>query len=173
MSSTNRFGKPFMFIAWGLALAMLVWFFQDKLEQQFNPNQQLRTQQLGQHLVVQLEQNRMGHYVAQGQVNGQPVTFLLDTGATLVAVPENVATRLDLKKGRAGISQTANGRVTTYRTTLERLSLGDIQLQDVEASITPGMEGNVILLGMSALKQFELTQKGDRLTIRYTPEVDG
>ncbi|AVJ56969.1 TIGR02281 family clan AA aspartic protease [Idiomarina sp. OT37-5b] len=167
MSSRSGFGKPFMFIAWGLALALLVWFFEDKLQQQFNPNQQVSTQQLGNQLVVQLEQNRMGHYVAKGRVNGQPVTFLLDTGATLVAIPEPLAQRLGLKKGRQGMSQTANGRVITYRTVIDQLQLGDIVLDDVQASITPGMDGDIILLGMSALKQFELTQKGDTLTIRY------
>lgn len=163
----NGFGKPFMFIAWGLAIALLVWFFQDQLQQQFNPNRDLQTQQMGQQLVVQLEQNRMGHYVTNGRINGQPVTFLLDTGATLVAIPEGLANRLGLKKGRQGLSQTANGRVVTYRTMLDRLTLGGITLNDVEASITPGMDGDVILLGMSALKQFELSQKGDTLTIRY------
>ncbi|WP_241970430.1 retropepsin-like aspartic protease family protein [Idiomarina seosinensis] len=156
-----------MFIAWGLALALLVWFFEDKLQQQFNPNQQLATQQQGQRLVVELQQNRMGHYVAEGQVNGQQVTFLLDTGATLVAIPESLANRLGLKKGRQGMSQTANGRVITYRTVVDELQLGGITLNNVAASITPGMDGDIILLGMSALKQFELTQKGDTLTIRY------
>jgi len=156
-----------MFIAWGLALALLVWFFEDKLQQQFNPNQQLATQQQGQRLVVELQQNRMGHYVAEGQVNGQQVTFLLDTGATLVAIPEPLANRLGLKKGRQGMSQTANGRVITYRTVVDELQLGGITLNNVAASITPGMDGDIILLGMSALKQFELTQKGDTLTIRY------
>ncbi|HAD48098.1 MAG TPA: TIGR02281 family clan AA aspartic protease, partial [Idiomarina sp.] len=78
-----------------------------------------------------------------------------------------LAERLNLKRGRQGMSQTANGRVITYRTQLNSLELGGITLNDVEASITPGMDGDVILLGMSALKQFELTQKGDTLTIRY------
>lgn len=167
MSTTNSFGKPFLFIAWGLALALLVWFFEDKLQQQFNPNQQLQTQQRGEQRVVQLEQNRMGHYVATGRVNGQPVTFLLDTGATLVAIPAGLTDTLNLTRGRQGMSQTANGRVITYRTELDSLELGGITLNDVQASITPGMDGEVILLGMSALKQFELTQKGDTLTIRY------
>lgn len=170
MSTGNSFGKPFLFIAWGLALALLVWFFEDKLQEQFNPNQQLQTQQSGQQLVVELTQNRMGHYVADGTVNGQPVTFLLDTGATLVAIPAGLAERLELKRGQQGMSQTANGRVITYRTQLDTLGLGGITLKNVRASITPGMDGEVILLGMSALKQFELTQKGDTLTIRYEPE---
>ncbi|WP_404400416.1 retroviral-like aspartic protease family protein [Idiomarina seosinensis] len=167
MATRSGFGRPFVFIAWGLALAMLVWLFQDKLEQQFNPNQNIETQQVGNRLVVELEQNRMGHYVTEGKINGQPVTFLLDTGATVVAVPAGLARRLGLPKGRQGMSQTANGRTITYRTVIDRLQLGGIQLNNVPASITPGMEGDVILLGMSALKQFELTQKGTTLTIRY------
>ena len=167
MARTNSFGKPFMFIAWGLALAMLVWFFEDKLQQQFNPNSQVQSHIDNGQVTVVLEQNRMGHYVAQGKVNGQSVTFLLDTGATLVAVPEGLAQKLGLSKGRQGMSQTANGRVITYRTEIDRLQLGDIQLSNVAASITPGMDGDVILLGMSALKEFELIQKGDTLTLRY------
>jgi len=167
LARTNSFGKPFMFIAWGLALAMLVWFFEDKLQQQFNPNSQVQSHVDNGQVTVVLEQNRMGHYVAQGKVNGQSVTFLLDTGATLVAVPEGLAQKLGLSKGRQGMSQTANGRVITYRTEIDRLQLGDIQLSSVAASITPGMDGDVILLGMSALKEFELIQKGDTLTLRY------
>ncbi|WP_244213123.1 retropepsin-like aspartic protease family protein [Idiomarina ramblicola] len=156
-----------MFIAWGLALAMLVWFFEDKLQQQFNPNEQVQSHIDNGQVTVMLEQNRMGHYVARGKVNGQAVTFLLDTGATLVAVPEALAQKLGLRKGRQGMSQTANGRVITYRTEIDKLQLGDITMTNVAASITPGMDGDVILLGMSALKEFELTQKGDTLTLRY------
>lgn len=167
MARTTAFGKPFMFIAWGLAIVMLVWFFEDKLQQQFNPNSQVQSHVDNGQVKVVLEQNRMGHYVAQGKVNGQSVTFLLDTGATLVAVPENLAQKLGLQKGRQGMSQTANGRVITYRTEIASLELGDIQLSNVDASITPGMDGDVILLGMSALKEFELTQKGDTLTLGY------
>ncbi|EAQ32239.1 MULTISPECIES: retropepsin-like aspartic protease family protein [Idiomarina] len=167
MSSTQGFGKTFSFIAWGLALALLVWFFQDKLEQQFNPNQDVVSQRLGGQTVVELTQNRMGHYVVSGKINQQPVTFLLDTGATLVAIPQQVADRLGLVKGRKGISATANGRIVTYRTHLNTLTLGGITLNNVDASITPGLEDDVILLGMSALKQMELVQKGDTLTIKY------
>ncbi|MCA1768296.1 MAG: TIGR02281 family clan AA aspartic protease [Idiomarina sp.] len=167
MTTTHSFGKPFMFIAWALAIALLVWFFEDKLQQQFNPNTEVQSHIGNGQVTVVLEQNRMGHYVAQGRVNGQPVTFLLDTGATLVAVPEALAQELGLRKGRQGMSQTANGRVITYRTEIDRLELGDIQMTNVAASITPGMDGNIILLGMSALKEFELTQKGDTLTLRY------
>lgn len=156
-----------MFIAWGLAIAMLVWFFEDQLQEQFNPNSQIESQKNGSEVTIVLEQNRMGHYVAQGKINEQSVTFLLDTGATLVAVPEGLASQLGLRKGRQGMSQTANGRVITYRTEIDTLALGDIRLHNVDASITPGMDGKVILLGMSALKEFELTQKNDTLRLTY------
>mgnify|MGYP001161392828 FL=1 len=167
MAVGNSFGKPFMFIAWGLAIALLVWFFQDQLQEQFNPNSHIQSHRNGGDVTVVLEQNRMGHYVARGKINGQQVTFLLDTGATLVAVPEGLASQLGLQKGRQGMSQTANGRVVTYRTEIDTLELGEIRLNNVDASITPGMDGNVILLGMSALKEFELTQKNDTLRLTY------
>ena len=55
-----------MFIAWGLAIALLVWFFQDQLQEQFNPNSNIQSHRSSGEVTVVLEQNRMGHYVARG-----------------------------------------------------------------------------------------------------------
>ena len=65
---------------------------------------------------------------------------------------------------------TPNGMVKVYRTRLQTLDLGVIHLKDVRASINPGMSGDEVLLGMSALKHVEFTQRGTRLTLRqYGP----
>ena len=104
--------------------------------------------------------------MAGGTINGEDVTFLLDTGATQVAVPIEVAQRLGLQAGAAIIISTANGRATAHRTRLQRLQLGDIVLTDVDALIAPGMGGDDVLLGMSALKQLEFTQRGGTLLLR-------
>jgi aspartyl protease family protein len=106
--------------------------------------------------------------MAGGKINGEEVSFLLDTGATQVAIPTQVARHLGLQAGAAITISTANGRATAHRTRLERLQLGDIVLTDVEALIAPGMDGDDVLLGMSALKQLEFTQRGGTLMLRQS-----
>ena len=93
--------------------------------------------------------------------------FLLDTGATDVAVPGALAQELGLEAGAPVSVNTANGRSTGYRTRLSELTLGDIRLQDVRALIVPGMDGDEVLLGMSALKQLEFTQRDGTLVLRH------
>ena len=115
---------------------------------------------------VRLFQNRAGHYVASGKINGSPVRFVLDTGATTVALPGRVAKRLGLRAGRPQLARTANGTVTTYHARLDEVSLGTIRLRDVRADINPHMEGDEVLLGMSFLRSLELVQRDGRLTLR-------
>jgi len=64
---------------------------------------------------------------------------------------------------------TANGIVEVRDTTIETLQLGSIRLSNIRASINPGMVGEEILLGMSALKDLEFTQRGSKLTLKQTP----
>ncbi len=163
-------GVGMMVLAWVVLLGLGALFFGDVLERQFNPNQSLETR-VGAEGVreVVLQRNRMGHYVTSGTINGQPVTFMLDTGATGVAVPLDVAQRLRLQRGRAYPTQTANGIATSYATTLNEVAVGDIALQDVPAAIAPGLADGQILLGMSFLKHIEFTQRGNTLILRQHP----
>ena len=108
--------------------------------------------------------------MANGTVNNVPVLFLLDTGATDVAIPELIALTAGLQRGNTSRASTANGVVTVYSTQVAELTLGNIVLKDVKASITTSMVGDTILLGMSALRQVEFSQRGDELTLRYYPE---
>ena len=91
--------------------------------------------------------------------------FMLDTGATVVAVSEQAAQKLGMQKGQRYQVSTANGPAIAYDSQLSSLQLGDIVLTDIRASITPGLHGNDILLGMSALKQLEFTQQQDELKL--------
>ena len=154
-------------ICFVLGLGALTVFFEDQLSKQSNPNQApvLSLDEQG-HRLVELKQNRQGHYLANGRINGLAVTFLLDTGATDVAIPNTIAQAAGLDAGLSGIATTANGRVKVFSTTIDQLELGNIVLNNVPASITPSMPGNTILLGMSALRQIEFTQRGDVLTLK-------
>ncbi len=163
-------GLGMMVLAWIVLLGLGAVFFGDVLERQFNPNQTLETRYSGEGLrEVVLQRNRDGHYVTSGTINGEPVTFMLDTGATGVAVPVDVAQRLRLQRGRAYPTQTANGIATSYATILREVAVGEIALQDVPAAIAPGLADGQILLGMSFLKHIEFTQRGDTLILRQHP----
>lgn len=153
--------------AWLILLVLLTLFFSHKLDQQRNPNQAVfsRVNDAGIQEVV-LKRNRFGHYVSNGEVNGQPVEFMLDTGASDVAIPAKLADSLGLRRGRPVQYQTANGIVTAYRTTLDSVSIGPMIVHNVAASINPGMQDMEILLGMSVLKHVEFTQRGDTLILR-------
>ncbi len=154
-----------MVISMLIGLGLLTHFFQGILDTQKNPNQQIHSIQTSEHTIdIVLKRNRSGHYVGTGIFNGHKAVFLLDTGATAVAIPEYMAKRLGLKKGRAISISTANGRSTGYQTQIKTLSIGQIHLTNIKAIITPNLEE--ILLGMSVLKQLEFTQRGDQLTIR-------
>ena len=170
-SSPPRMSRNFLIIGWIIVIGLLTLVAAQWEEHQHNPNQQpiTRTNGAGATELV-LQRNRYGHYVVSGLINGQEVTLLLDTGATYVAVPENMAEKLGLKKMARGQSSTANGIVDTYPTRIERLSIGGIEVYDVAASINPGMNHDTsVLLGMSVLKNIEFTQRGDRLTLKLVP----
>ena len=115
--------------------------------------------------MVVLEQDRSGHYVAEGQINGQAVTFLVDTGATDVALPESVARALGLEFGPRAQVMTAAGPATAWMTRLDEVTVGGIRRRNVRASITSG-EFNGVLLGMSFLKHYGLQQQDGKLVIR-------
>lgn len=163
----TRIGKVMTWGAWLAGLALLTVYFNGILERHNNPNPDpVAIIAEGGAAAIQLKRNRYGHYVTGGTINDQPVVFLVDTGATDVAVPGDLARRLDLKRGAPSISRTANGDVRTYDTTIDRLDLGGLAARDIRASILPGMHDDQVLLGMSYLKHFELIQRGDTLTIR-------
>ena len=166
----KNIGQGMLIASFTLVLIALTLYFNDWLANQSNPNQNpnFSISNIGVREVV-LERNRQGHYVANGQLNGIPVTFLLDTGATEVAIPSEVADKAGLNRGRAQQASTANGVVTVFSTEIDELRIGNIVLYDIDASITPSILGNTILLGMSALRQIEFTQRGSNLTLSQVP----
>lgn len=163
----KRMGGSMLIAMWIILLGLLTLLFGNLLDKQYNPNQQLASQQNTRgETEVRLQRNRFGHYVANGQINGQTVTFMLDTGATDISIPAPIAQELGLKRGRSAVYQTAKGPATVYTTELHQVSLGKIQLQRVRATINPHMNGEEILLGMSFLKHLDFEQKGDTLTLK-------
>ena len=97
---------------------------------------------------------------------------MLDTGATEVSVPQELAEYLGLRRGRPQTVWTANGSIVTYGSRLDEVRLGPIALRGVGAHINPHMDGKEVLLGMSFLKDLELVQRESELTIRQGPSLN-
>ena len=162
----GKIGKWMLIMGWVAGLGLLTLMFDDQLANQFNPNAKPVSVQSGEIVEVKLKQNRYGHYVTGGSINGQAVIFFLDTGATDVSIPYHLAAQLKLRPGRKVSVNTANGRIEVAQTSIDQLAIGDIQLFNVDANLNPAVQGNEILLGMSALKQLEFSQKGEWLVLR-------
>lgn len=166
-SSEKPVGFGFSILFWILFLVLLTWLFRDMIDWQHNPNQEVQsTMRTDGVAEVVLRQNRLGHYVTAGEINSQPVRFLLDTGATGVSIPQHIAEKLGLEAGRPFRVQTANGEVTVYSTRLDSVSIGEIEINDLGGSINPHMDRDDILLGMRFLRKLEMIQRGDTLTLR-------
>ncbi len=162
----KKIGQGMLIAAMVLAMALMSLFFGVLEENQRNPNQAPVSITDPHFVDVILERNRSGHYVASGTINEVEVEFLLDTGATDVVVPELLAEKLSLVPGYRSRALTANGTVNVYSTVIKQLSIGQIKLYNVRASINPGMRTEGILLGMSALREVEFIQQGKYLTMR-------
>ena len=167
MNAKNPEIRYFLFfvVFWIALLGVASLFFGFWQSRQINPNQELVSRTQNGVVEIQLEANRQGHYVASGSINGENVTFILDTGATTVSVPESIAQDAGLTKEYRGRSQTAAGTVTVWGTTIDELTLGDITLRNVSATINPATEMEMVLLGMSALGQVDFSQRSGTLTL--------
>lgn len=162
----SRAGTAMTVAAWLIFSAFLFVTFDYLLSQRDNPNQNVSTVISGHQKEVILLRNSRGHYVTNGTINGYDVVFLLDTGATDIAIPESLANEIGLHKGQDKYVKTANGNTRAYNTRLDSAAIGDIRLYDLNATILTNISGDEILLGMNFLKHFELIQKGKTLTIR-------
>jgi len=151
---------------WVLLLAFGSYFGQKWLDKRNRGQIPINVSRPDGRLSIELEADQLGHYLVLAQVNGQPVTFLVDTGASGVSIPGEIATNLGLKPGLSYPVNTANGTITVRSTRIERLSIGQISLENVQASINSSMDGEVGLLGMTFLRHFELVQSDGFLTIR-------
>mgnify|MGYP000367370637 FL=1 len=166
MRNDRRIGVGMTLAAWALFLLLLTWFASGYLERLNNPNVQVVSRvDPGGNLEVLLQQNRAGHYVATGAIDDVPVVFLVDTGATDVAVSREVAERIGIEKGFRVTINTANGTAYGWNTVLDKVTLGNIEMTAVPATIMPGL-GQEALLGMSFLKRLTLIQRGEELLIR-------
>ena len=111
-----------------------------------------------------------GHFSTAGSINGKQVNFLVDTGATSVALSQSEANRigLDWKRGRPGLSQTANGTVPVYAVNLTSVRVGDVEIANVAAVVLPS-DMPMVLLGNSFLSRFNMRRDNDVMRLEKKP----
>lgn len=167
---TNRYGLWMAIFAWIAVIVVLAIILEAFLDKSLGPKkseQKIIVLDGVEHTVI--TRNRQNHYTVDGKINGQTVHFILDTGATDVVIPGGLAKELNLEYGPPAKANTAGGVVKIYRTKLDSISIGHIQINQVHASINPSMSGDEVLLGMSALQYVTFTQKGNELILKIDP----
>ncbi|MBA3537333.1 MAG: retroviral-like aspartic protease family protein [Tatlockia sp.] len=152
-------GRSMFIIAWLIVFVLLFLFFR------YYSDGEHGSYQVNQG-VVTISPDNGGHYFVKGHINEYPVEFLIDTGASLVAVPQKLATELKLQGRYTVTLKTASGEVTGSLTRLKQLSFADFNLTDVKAVIIPGSDEDTILLGMNVLSKFNLSQQNKQLIIK-------
>ncbi len=107
-----------------------------------------------------------GHFISAGAINGRPVQFMVDTGATLVALSQSEAERigLDLRNAERAVTQTANGAIAVRRVRLSTLRVGEVVVNNVEAVVLPAPMPYV-LLGNSFLSRFQMRRDNDMMRL--------
>jgi len=115
----------------------------------------------------QIDINAYGQYLTPGSINGRSVTFLVDTGATSVALNSEMARALgiDFAAGQEGRTGTASGVVRSFHLTLDSVKVGEIEVRNVRASVIEGVYPTKVLLGMTYLSQVEIKENAGLLTL--------
>ena len=111
-----------------------------------------------------------GHFTTAGQINGQAVTFLVDTGATAIAMGQSDADRLGVnyKNAPRSFAGTANGRVPISLVTLSSVRVGGVEVANVQAVVMP-MAMEHVLLGNSFLTRFQMQRNNDVMRLTKRP----
>lgn len=109
-----------------------------------------------------------GHFFADGSINNVPMRFMVDTGATSIAINSGHAARIGLdykKRGRQGFANTAGGMVRMYSVKLDVVEVGGIKLYNVDAGVIEGGYPTEALLGMSFLGRFDMKRDSEKLEL--------
>jgi aspartyl protease family protein len=117
---------------------------------------------------VTLYPDRGGHFFVDGLVNGTNVRFMVDTGATVVAMSSAVANRIGIdyrKHGQPGMASTPAGYVKTYNIMLGTVQVGGITLHNVAGSVIEGNHPREALLGMSFLGHLDMKRDGEKMEL--------
>ncbi|MBQ74311.1 MAG: TIGR02281 family clan AA aspartic protease [Gammaproteobacteria bacterium] len=116
---------------------------------------------------VSVQMNERGQYITMGSINGRPVSFLIDTGANIVAMNSEMAKSLgiDLSGGKEAASNTAGGVIRSREITLESVQVGEIIVTNVRIAVLEGKFPTEVLLGMSFLKSVKMQENAGLMVL--------
>jgi aspartyl protease family protein len=109
-----------------------------------------------------------GHFMTSGTINGAQISFMVDTGATMVSMGPNDAKRAGINylQGQRGAVNTANGVAAAYRVKLDEVKIGNITLNNIDGLVHESQDMPIVLLGMSFLSRVNMNREGDTMTLR-------
>lgn len=117
---------------------------------------------------VSIPASRDGHYYLEGSINGVPIQFMIDTGATYVSVSEEFARKARLPEGITGYFSTANGAVEGKIVTGQVIEAEGFRATGLSVAVMP-LGGKKGLLGQNFLRRFEVTQSADTMRLKLAP----
>jgi len=140
-----------------------------KIEQQRNQIEQQKRQQqqavdeyaFGSGMTLRQQYN--GHYFVNGAVNDIPLAFAIDTGASFVTLPKQVASQAGIKCENEAVMETANGKAHACTGIISKLRFGDFSIKDVRCVIAPNL--NHALMGNNVLERFKIVQHNGKMRI--------
>lgn len=113
---------------------------------------------------VVIPRSRDGHYYVRGAINGHPVDFMVDTGASTVSINRDIAQKADLPRGMPANFMTANGAVMGEIVSRQTIEAGGIVLEDLSVGV--GVQGDIALLGQNFLRKVDVLQSDDKMVLR-------
>jgi len=117
---------------------------------------------------VLIPRSRDGHFYVQGAINSYPVKFLVDTGASVVAISEEIAQRANLPTGKPASFSTAAGIVKGEMVYDQTIDVGGIIVSGLQVSV--GLHGDIALLGQNFLRNIDVIQTNDRMILQIRAE---
>lgn len=168
----RRVGTRLVIGGWLLGIVLMTLMFNGFLDRQQNPNTRAKIEAQtvvpqGQTWELKLQANKQGMYWATGLLNGNEVNYVVDTGASYVSVPLELAVDAGLELGESIRLRTANGSTNGWKTEINELEIGPMQLRNV-AAVAIMQHTGPVLLGMNALRGMRMTQSNGVLVL--TPD---
>lgn len=160
-SESRRLGGIFLIIGWIMALSLVGFLINQSMYSTKPPT--INETYGGTQITIYRGYD--SHFRIPGAINDVQVTFLVDTGATSIAVSEHIATKAGLNRKSKVQTETANGPSSGYLTKIEKLTINQLELHNISAIIIPNIADNEVLLGMNVLSKFNIQQTADTLTL--------
>lgn len=160
-SKHRRLGALFLIMGWVIIISLVALLVNFGMFRTKSPL--INTTPSGTQIIISRDNDY--HFRIDGSINGIAVTFLIDTGATSIAIPSKIADTAHLARLSQVNTETASGSSIGYFTKIDKLDIGTIKFNNATAIIIPDMDSNQVLLGMNILQHLNIQQTRDTLII--------